>query len=349
MPPVTIHCVRHAQGFHNISVANHAIHDPMLTPLGEEQCKALQAKFPFMDRVDAVVASPLKRTMYTALLSFTPAINDKKLQVYALPELQETSDLPCDTGSDAVVLKQEFKGQPVDFTYLDTRPAYGWTNKTGKWAATASAIDERARATREWLYSRPEKEIVVVTHGGFLHYLTDDWNDTHKMDGTPSAGKFLHQHHHHHRRRSDASPPPVVPLRRSHTRSRSESRSRVPPPLPLRPYHDLYHISDKPSPQSTPPHQNKQQQQHHHHHSQLHSYNHPGTGWANTEYRSYNIGSTKTGQIRLVETAQSRSRRSGDEKPLSKEEQTNLQRADQKQKAEQEKAYQKVSDIQTKV
>ncbi|OBW64933.1 MAG: Uncharacterized protein AUREO_050060 [Aureobasidium pullulans] len=150
MPPVTIHCVRHAQGFHNTSVANHAIHDPMLTQLGEEQCKALQANFPFMDRVDGVVASPLKRTVYTALHSFTPAIKNKHLKVYALPELQETSDLPCDTGSDVRVLESEFKGQPVDLSYMYTPQARAWNNKTGKWGATASAVDDRARIAREW-------------------------------------------------------------------------------------------------------------------------------------------------------------------------------------------------------
>ncbi|THY43359.1 hypothetical protein D6C97_09270 [Aureobasidium pullulans] len=268
MPPVTIHCVRHAQGFHNTSVANHAIHDPMLTQLGEEQCKALQANFPFMDRVDGVVASPLKRTVYTALHSFTPAIKNKHLKVYALPELQETSDLPCDTGSDVRVLESEFKGQPVDLSYMYTPQAKAWNNKTGKWGATASAVDDRARIAREWLYNRPEKEIVVVTHGGFLHYFTEDWMDTHKMDGTPSAGN---------------------------------------PPLHR-------------------------------------------TGWYNTEYRSYNFGNNpRSGRVILVETEQSRARRSGNDQPLSREEQSNLHRTESKQKAEEEKAYQKASGIQAKV
>ncbi|TIA06116.1 putative transporter, partial [Aureobasidium pullulans] len=156
---------------------------------------------------------------------FTPAIKNKHLKVYALPELQETSDLPCDTGSDVRVLESEFKGQPVDLSYMYTPQAKAWNNKTGKWGATASAVDDRARIAREWLYNRPEKEIVVVTHGGFLHYFTEDWMDTHKMDGTPSAGNPP-LHSHRHRRRSDAPPPPpdsITSLR--HIRSQSESGS----------------------------------------------------------------------------------------------------------------------------
>lgn len=50
--------------------------------------------------------------------------------------------------------------------------------QTGKWAHTAAALKNRARELRRWLKARPEKEIVLVTHGGFLHYFTEDWEDS---------------------------------------------------------------------------------------------------------------------------------------------------------------------------
>ena len=37
---------------------------------------------------------------------------------------------------------------------------------------------------------RPEKEIVVVTHGTFLHYLTEDWEDSHTYEGTYCVNKL---------------------------------------------------------------------------------------------------------------------------------------------------------------
>lgn len=157
----TIHCVRHAQGFHNLAVANHQMHDPLLTQLGEEQCKRLQKDFPAMKSVDLVIASPLKRTIYTALIGFEPAIQEKGLKVIGLPELQETSDLPCDTGSAPEEIAKEFAGKPVDLDLVKQ----GWNNKKMKWAPTATAIEKRARDARTWLMARPEKEIVVVTHG----------------------------------------------------------------------------------------------------------------------------------------------------------------------------------------
>ena len=91
------------------------------------------------------------------------------MKVIALPEIQETSDLPCDTGSDIGILRDEFKDKPVDLGLVEK----GWDSKKGRWAATSSAIEKRAREARVWLRGREEDDIVVVTHGGFLHFLTE--------------------------------------------------------------------------------------------------------------------------------------------------------------------------------
>lgn len=159
----TLYCVRHAQGFHNVTVANHNMHDPLLTPLGEEQCQILQKEFPYSDKIDLIVASPLRRTIQTALFSFGDVIKSKGLTIIALPEVQETSDLPCDTGSSPEDLQREFEGKPIDFGLV--KP--GWNSKRLRWAPTSQAITKRAADARQWLMGRPEKNIVVVTHGGF--------------------------------------------------------------------------------------------------------------------------------------------------------------------------------------
>lgn len=139
------------------------MHDPLLTPLGEEQCRTLQQNFPYHN-IDLIVASPLKRTIYTALLSFENELKkNKNLKVIGLPELQETSDLPCDTGSSMEELAKEFEGKPLDLSLV----VPGWNSKKGQWAPNAQAIEDRAVAARKWLMARPEKEIVVVTHGRF--------------------------------------------------------------------------------------------------------------------------------------------------------------------------------------
>lgn len=161
-----LHLVRHAQGLHNLCDANTKIHDPDLTPLGEKQCAELQKKFPHHHGVDLIVSSPIRRTLYTALLSFENDIKTKQLTIVALPELQETSALPCDTGSDPAQLANEFANNHVDFTHVEP----GWNVKTGKWSPEKDAIKQRAQEAREWLAQRPEKEIVVVTHGSYRSF-----------------------------------------------------------------------------------------------------------------------------------------------------------------------------------
>ncbi|KAJ5993851.1 hypothetical protein N7451_009575 [Penicillium sp. IBT 35674x] len=177
----TIHCVRHAQGVHNLCTANHVIPDPLLTDLGHEQCAKLRETFPYHDQIDLVTASPLRRTIYTALESFEPVFQaHPEFKLIALPDLQETSDVPCDTGSEPKTLQQEFAGKNVDLDMVHD----GWNSKTGRYAPTNAALRERARAARRWLKARPEKEIVMVTHGGFLHYFTEDWEDHSQYQGT---------------------------------------------------------------------------------------------------------------------------------------------------------------------
>lgn len=167
-----------SKAVHNLTVLNHGMHDPALTPHGENQCLELQAKFPYHESVDLLVCSPLQRTIQTTLLAFDPEIS-RGIQCIALPEVQETSDLPCDTGSNVAILKEKFKNKPVDLSLLSE----DWDSKTGKWAPEQEAIERRCRDARQWLKTRDEKAIVVVTHGGLLHYLTEDWAGCDKIQG----------------------------------------------------------------------------------------------------------------------------------------------------------------------
>lgn len=194
MGKTTLHLVRHAQGYHNLNTANHSLPDPSLTPLGEKQCLTLSTTFPFHTRTTHLIASPLRRTLYTCLLSF-PSQVSAGLRIIALPEIQETSDLPCDTGSSPQQLAEEFStgkfAGTIDLSLLKS----DWNSKTGKWSPASSAIEKRAREARIWLRDLAEKaheerggdgdvEVVVVTHGGFLHYFTEDWEGAERGTGT---------------------------------------------------------------------------------------------------------------------------------------------------------------------
>ena len=176
-----IHLVRHAQGFHNLSYKKHSIRDPLLTPKGRTQCEDVSVTFPAAQQssIKLLAASPLRRTIYTALYSF-PDVVKRGLKIVALPEAQETGAVPCDVGSDLEVLKKEFETLPVDLSLVHE----GWNSKTGRWVADADAVRERALFVRRWLRDREEDVICLVSHGGFLHYLNEDWDGFREAKGT---------------------------------------------------------------------------------------------------------------------------------------------------------------------
>ncbi|KAK5062949.1 hypothetical protein LTR84_005025 [Exophiala bonariae] len=193
-----IRCIRHGQGFHNVGAGCYTLRDPFLTPLGEEQCQTLRdTSFADQSRISLVVASPLCRTLQTASLMFGQTLDSNSKcspQILALPDTQETSDDLCDVGSDPAVLQKivaDFKW-PVDLSLIKD----GWNDKTleSRYSPHSDAIAARARDARLFLRQKirelvdggsdPDVEIVLVTHGGYLHYFTDDWEDAFQFPGT---------------------------------------------------------------------------------------------------------------------------------------------------------------------
>lgn len=173
MPP-TLHLVRHGEGYHNVGNGDHTLVDPELTPKGVEQCAALRAAFPDTKALKRIVASPMRRALQTAAHAFG---RDELLPIVAMDMLQETSDAPNDTGSSVDVLQKQF-GKTVDLT----RVSSNWTDKSAGsfFDPEIPAVVERARKTRlalKELAGDGDGHIVGVSHGGYLHFLTDDWED----------------------------------------------------------------------------------------------------------------------------------------------------------------------------
>jgi broad specificity phosphatase PhoE len=196
MPP-TIHCVRHAQGFHNLGGGNYTLPDPSLTPLGKQQCESLRAaSFPDQTNISLIMASPLCRTLHTASLVFAKALASSGTpagKILAVPDAQEISDDLCDTGSDPDVLGDIASRNAwlVDLSLVQD----GWNGKSleGRYSPKDKAIRNRAHSVRLLLRQKIREltdmgikspEVVLVTHGGFLHYITDDWEDSDVYAGT---------------------------------------------------------------------------------------------------------------------------------------------------------------------
>lgn len=169
VPIKTIHIVRHAEGFHQLprDHPNALVRDPSLTAYGIEQSKQFNQKFPYHSCTDLLCASALRRTIQTASLAFAPEVK-RGLRILALAGAQESSDAPCDTGSDVFKLVLEF-GETLDVSLLRE----GWYEKKGINGTSEEALRERAARLRRFLRARPEKNIVLVSHGTFAHYITE--------------------------------------------------------------------------------------------------------------------------------------------------------------------------------
>lgn len=75
----------------------------------------------------------------------------------------------------------------MDLSYLPD----DWNSKKGYWGSSEDLLNKRVSKVRQWLKARPEKNIVVITHGGLVHYLTDDWNDSDKFPGVCISPFFV--------------------------------------------------------------------------------------------------------------------------------------------------------------
>ncbi|KAI8722960.1 hypothetical protein NCS52_00150600 [Fusarium sp. LHS14.1] len=196
MSPV-IHCIRHGQGFHNVGAGCYTLPDPHLTPLGEEQNIVLRnTTFSDQSKISLVLASPLRRTLQSAYLVFQPALTTNSKchpEIIAIPDAQETSDDPCDVGTEPSVLHTVVSESkwPVDLSLVKD----GWNVKAlgTRYSPESNAIAARARDVRIFIRQKIRQlieqgdtgpQIALVTHGGFLHYFTDDWEDSWLNPGT---------------------------------------------------------------------------------------------------------------------------------------------------------------------
>jgi broad specificity phosphatase PhoE len=197
-PPMTnskIYIVRHAESEHNVSKDFSQL-DPPLTARGFEQSQQLSQTIPDASNVAIILCSPLRRAIQTTLAGFSDILDKRYFpndpargkhdgaSLLLEADLQERSNLPCDTGSSVEELKKAFP--LLDFDGLDET----WPTKTGRYGPDDGDVGERAvRVTdllgglAEKLNVEDRKDVVVVTHGVFMKFLTGD----HDLD-LPKAG-----------------------------------------------------------------------------------------------------------------------------------------------------------------
>lgn len=196
-----LHLVRHAQGVHNVAseishdnLLSDEFFDARLSPLGWNQVdnlrKHVQASG-LSKRIDLVITSPLLRTMQTAVGVFggqahkndvvngapnllmvknagnsgRPAISSLSSPPFMAVELcrERLGRHPCDKRRSVSEYRSLFPA--IDFSQIKS-------NEDKLWKANVRENNDelavRGQEFLNWLWTRKEKEIAIVTHSGFL-------------------------------------------------------------------------------------------------------------------------------------------------------------------------------------
>ncbi|XP_059631219.1 phosphoglycerate mutase-like protein 1 [Cornus florida] len=208
----TIHLVRHAQGIHNVegekdhkAYLSEELMDAQLTPLGWQQVDNLRKHVKstgLSKKIELVIASPLLRTMQTAVGVFggegyTDGIDVPPLMVAnaGYSDHPAISSLNCPPFIAVELCREHLGVHPCDkrrsiSEYKSLFPAIDYSLAKSDadilWKADVREKNEdlaaRGMKFLNWLWTRKEKEIAVVTHSGFLiHTLSAFGKDCHPL------------------------------------------------------------------------------------------------------------------------------------------------------------------------
>ncbi|KAI1095097.1 phosphoglycerate mutase-like protein [Rostrohypoxylon terebratum] len=191
----TIDIIRHGEAHHNIIGSD--IPDPGLTHRGVRQCLGLQARYKGIDsgeNITHIISSPLQRTIETSV--FIAKLAREGMKIILNPQLQEVNATPSSTGTPVSKLVEQYSNLDLDTAGLDE----DWYKKgpDTPFAPDVEKLETRALRARCFLLAivrdlasqgKENARVVVVTHGEFAHWLTNDFTGTgyHRNSGWHNA------------------------------------------------------------------------------------------------------------------------------------------------------------------
>lgn len=175
----TVHFIRHAEGQHNLAARldpknwhlRYDLLDPPTTAAGKKQCRdfALSTTQNHLCNARLIVTSPMNRTIETATYCMAQLVN--KAQWIALESIREQiGTVPCDHRRTVSSHRATFPHVNFDQITFDDdilKAVY----QHNQCPEPDEHVILRCLAFMKWLNTRPEKEIVVVSHGNFLFQL----------------------------------------------------------------------------------------------------------------------------------------------------------------------------------
>lgn len=156
--------VRHAQALHNVFDENLWTPDNPLTEYGEKMCEAAHEEWgsKIFAGAELVVVSPLTRALQTAYLI---SGKDTAKQSWIVTPMcsEKLSGATCDEGIPPAMLKERLPWIMELQSVADLHESW--------WTEPRQDEEIRVADFLGFLQGRPEKKIVVVSHGAFLEYI----------------------------------------------------------------------------------------------------------------------------------------------------------------------------------
>ncbi|THF95624.1 hypothetical protein TEA_015234 [Camellia sinensis var. sinensis] len=186
LPPL-LSPVRHAQGIHNVdgdknykAYMSPEYFDAQLTPLGWQQVDNLRKHVQscgLFKSIELVITSPLLRTMQTAVGVFGGEGYTDKIDALPL--------MVANAGNSDRPAISSLNSPPIIAVEL-CREHLIESDDDLLWKAnireTKEELAARGMEFMNWLWTRKEKEIAIITHSGFLfHTLNAFGNDCHPL------------------------------------------------------------------------------------------------------------------------------------------------------------------------
>jgi glucosyl-3-phosphoglycerate phosphatase len=134
--------------------------DADLSEKGEAQARELEKRLRGVE-IDLVVCSPLTRAVKTMQL----AVGERKVKTIVTPIVRERCDRMADTGKEWKELKKIYT--QYELKHFDRER--WWECREKK--ETNDEVKERIKGFKEFLKSRDEKAVLVVTHGNYIRFL----------------------------------------------------------------------------------------------------------------------------------------------------------------------------------
>jgi len=159
--------IRHAEALHNVCNDNLWTPDNPLTKHGERQCTHARERWAksLFDEADLIIVSPMTRTLQTAYLMNGSFYDSRWLMSPLCAE--SLSGATCDEGTPKSI-------QATKLTWMQN--VAGFVELSENWWLEKRDEEEiRVAAFLKFLQNRPEKKIVVVSHGHFLEHATGEY------------------------------------------------------------------------------------------------------------------------------------------------------------------------------